>query len=239
MFLDEKTAALDDYYWMIKNTVVPRPIAWMSTHTSEGAYNVAPYSFFNLVTLDPAIVEISFSGPRDTLDNIRETGEFVINMVSEGLVERETMTASILPSHIDEAQLAGLSTAPSSLVSVPRIADTKVALECTFDSEHRLHGVDIVFGRVVGIYVDEGILNEKTRPDYAKYRPVARMGGSGYSVVRDHFDVKVPVFPHLLDTDEERRAVIAEAPGYIPEVAAEQTEHGHGVKENNPEGTAV
>lgn len=213
MFLDEDIADKGEYYWMIKNTVVPRPIAWVSTQTAEGAFNAAPYSFFNLVGLDPAIVEICFSGPRDTLDNIRATGEFVVNLVSEGLVERETITAAIVPAHVDEAQLAGLSLAASEKISVPRISDARVALECIYDSEIDVHGTTMVFGRVVGIYVRDDILALNGRPDYAKYRPVGRMGGSGYSVVRDVFEVKVPVFAHLLQTEADLAAVTAEAPG--------------------------
>lgn len=213
MYLDEDSADKGEYYWMIKNTVVPRPIAWVSTLSPEGAFNVAPYSFFNLVCLDPAIVEICFSGPRDTLDNMRATGEFVVNLVSEGLVERETITAAIVPSHIDEAQLAGLTLAPSEKVSVPRVADARVALECVFDSEIDVHGTTMIFGRVIGVYVRDDILAPNGRPDYAKYRPVGRMGGSGYSVVRDMFEVKVPVFTHLLETAEDLAAVVSEAPG--------------------------
>jgi flavin reductase (DIM6/NTAB) family NADH-FMN oxidoreductase RutF len=213
VYLDEDVADEGDYYWMIKNTVVPRPIAWVSTQTVDGRFNVAPYSFFNLVTLDPAIVEVCFGGPRDTLDNIRATGEFVVNLVSEGLVERETITAAIVPAHVDEAQLAGLTLADSQKIGVPRIADARVALECVFDSEIDVHGTTMVFGRVVGVYVRDDILAPNGRPDYAKYRPVGRMGGSGYSVVREFFEVKVPVFPHLLETAEDIAAVTAEAPG--------------------------
>jgi flavin reductase (DIM6/NTAB) family NADH-FMN oxidoreductase RutF len=213
MYLDEDDADKGEYYWMIKNTVVPRPIAWVSTHTADGRFNVAPYSFFNLVGLDPAIIEVCFSGPRDTLDNLRATGEFVVNLVSEGLVERETITAAIVPADVDEAQLAGLTLAPSTKVAVPRIADARVALECVYDSEIDVHGTTMVFGRVVGVYVRDDILAPNGRPDYAKYRPVGRMGGSGYSVVRDFFEVKVPVFPHLLRTEADREAVTAEAPG--------------------------
>lgn len=213
MYLDENTADKGEYYWMIKNTVVPRPIAWVSTQSTDGAFNVAPYSFFNIVTLDPAIVEVCFGGPRDTLDNLRATGEFVVNLVTEGLVERETITAAIVPSHIDEAQLAGLSLAASEKVSVPRIADARVALECVYESEIDVYGTTMVFGRVVGLFVRDEILAPNGRPDYAKYRPVGRMGGSGYSVVRDAFEVKVPVFSHLLETEEDIAAVTKEAPG--------------------------
>jgi len=213
MYLDEDVADKGEYYWMIKNTVVPRPIAWVSTVSPDGVYNVAPYSFFNLVTLDPAIVEVSFSGPRDSLDNLRASGEFVINIVTEGLVERETITASIVPAHVDEAQLAGLAVAPSTRVAVPRIADARVSLECVFDSEIEIHGTTMVFGRVIGVYVRDDILAPNGRPDYAKFRPVGRLGGSAYNVVRDWFEVKVPVFPHLLETEADRVAVVAEAPG--------------------------
>ncbi len=213
MFLDERDTDKHDYYWMVKNTVVPRPIAWVSTRSAAGVANVAPYSFFNLITLDPAILEISFSGPRDTLDNLRETGDFVVNMVNEGLVERETITAAILPPHVDEAQLAGLQLLDGTLVTAPRLADARVSLECVLDSEIRVHETDIVFGRVVGVHVRDEILGANGRPDYDKYRPVGRMGGSGYSVIRDSFDVKVPVFAHLLTTQEDREAVTKEAPG--------------------------
>lgn len=198
MFMHEMTTDHDAYYWMIKNSVVPRPIAWVSTMDDDGVYNVAPYSFFNLVTLDPPILEICFGGEKDSYDNIKETGEFVVNLVSEGLVERQAMTAAVVPPHVDEARLVGLQLAASEIVGVPRLADTRVALECVYHSEVRFGDMKMVFGRIVGTYVDDRILGPDGRIDVRRYRPVGRLGGSDYAVVTDGFTVKIPDLSHLV-----------------------------------------
>jgi len=183
----------DDFGWAIKNTVVPRPIAWVSTRGDDGTANVAPFSFFNLLTLEPPTLYVSFGGPRDTLGNIRSTGSFVVNLVSEDLIEKVALTAVPFPSSVDEAERAGLALAESDVVAAPRLKDAKVSLECVFEAEQRVHGSVIVFGEIVAIHIKDDVLKPNGRPDYARYRPVGRMGGSEYAVIPGSTEVRIPV----------------------------------------------
>lgn len=192
MYLEENTDRQFDFIWMIKNAVVPRPIAWVGTVSPEGVGNLAPYSYFNLVTMDPPTLMISFIGQKDSYDNLKASGEFVVNLVTDGLADLETSTAAVLPAHIDEAELLGLETLPSTRISAPRLASAKVALECTFNQEFELHGSHVVIGNVVAVHADDDVLDESGRIDIAKYRPVGRLGGALYTTVSEDFRIPVP-----------------------------------------------
>ncbi|TQL52955.1 flavin reductase family protein [Subtercola boreus] len=192
MYLADDTGSNFDFIWMIKNSVVPRPIAWVQTQNAAGRGNLAPYSYFNLVSMDPPTLMISFVGQKDSYDNIKETGEFVVNMVSEGLAEVETASAAILPAEVDEIALLGLATIPSTRVAPPRLAVAKVALECVFLSEIEVYDTRVIIGQVLGIHADDDILDESGRVDVLKYRPVGRLGGSLYTTVTNQYRHVVP-----------------------------------------------
>ncbi|MFI5717849.1 flavin reductase family protein [Nocardia sp. NPDC051750] len=187
-----------DFTWMIKNSVVPRPIAWVSTTSSAGVGNLAPYSYFSLVTMDPPILMVSFTGRKDTLDNIRETGDFVVNLVTEGLAGIQTDSAAVLPPEIDEAELLGLETIPGTAVGAPRLARAKAALECRVIEEKPMPGTVLVFAEVVAIHVDDAVLDERGRIDVAVYRPVGRLGGSLYTTVAESYRIPVPAAADVL-----------------------------------------
>jgi flavin reductase (DIM6/NTAB) family NADH-FMN oxidoreductase RutF len=192
MYLEENTDRQFDFIWMIKNAVVPRPIAWVGTVSPDGVGNLAPYSYFNLVTMDPPTLMISFIGQKDSYDNLKASGEFVVNLVTDGLADVETASAAILPSHIDEAELLGLETVPSTRITPPRLRSAKVALECTLAHEFELHGAHVVIANVVGIHAADDILDETGRIEIAKYRPVGRLGGALYTTVTEEFRIPVP-----------------------------------------------
>lgn len=192
MYLDSDSST-HDFTWMVKNAVVPRPIAWVGSESAAGVANLAPFSYFTLVTMDPPTLMISFTGEKDSYDNIRETGEFVINMVTEGQAEVETATAAITPPSVDEAALLGLELVDSTKVTPKRLAMAKVALECVFLSETTLFDAHVVFGQVVAVHTDDAILDGTGRIDVAKYRPVARLGGSLYTTVTTDYKHPVPV----------------------------------------------
>lgn len=193
MYLDADSSSTHDFTWMVKNAVVPRPIAWVGTESTDGVNNLAPFSYFTLVTMDPPTLMISFTGEKDSYDNIRETGEFVVNMVTDGQAEVETATAAITPPSVDEAALLGLELLASTRIAPQRLAIAKVALECVFLEETTLYDAHVVFGQVVAVHVDEAILDGGGRIDVAKYRPVARLGGSLYTTVTTDYKHPVPV----------------------------------------------
>jgi flavin reductase (DIM6/NTAB) family NADH-FMN oxidoreductase RutF len=193
MYLDTDSTEHHDFIWMVKNAVVPRPIAWVGSESCSGNGNLAPYSYFGLVTMDPPTLMVSFIGDKHSYDNIRETGEFVVNLISDGLAEVSTASAAAVPRELDEAALLGLATLPSRRIAPRRLAEAKVALECTRLSEVALHDARVVFAEVVAVHADDAILDETGRIDTLSYRPVGRLGGSTYTTVASHYRHVVPV----------------------------------------------
>ncbi|KQQ05617.1 MULTISPECIES: flavin reductase family protein [unclassified Rathayibacter] len=193
MYLADDTGSPHDFTWMVKNAVVPRPIAWVGTESADGVGNLAPFSYFTLVTMDPPTLMISFTGEKDSHDNIRATGEFVVNLVTDGQAEVETATAAITPPSVDEAALLGLEVVESTRVGPKRLAMAKVALECVLLRETEVYDANVVFGQVLAVHADDAILDPSGRIDIAKYRPVARLGGSLYTTVTSDYKHPVPV----------------------------------------------
>lgn len=189
-------------YNPFKALIVPRPIGWISTVNKKGVGNLAPYSFFNGIADQPPIVVIGCVGAhadgglKDTLVNIEDTGEFVVNIVVWELRDQMNQTAAATPRNIDEMRLAGLTPAPSRMVKPPRVAESPVALEC-----RHLQTVDLpstrsipnraVFGQVVGIYINDDIIRNGVI-DMTRFHPLARMGYHDYAVVRDVFTITKP-----------------------------------------------
>ncbi|TCU87668.1 flavin reductase (DIM6/NTAB) family NADH-FMN oxidoreductase RutF [Curtobacterium sp. PhB25] len=191
MYLDTSSEHVD-FIWMIKNAVVPRPIAWIGSVSLAGGYNLAPYSYFQLVTMDPPMLMVSFTGSKDTLDNIRHTGDFVVNLVTEGFEADQTDTAALFDADVDEAALLGLDTTPSTVVTPPRLAGAKVALECRATEEKEMPGATLVFAEVVGVHTDDGVLDDRGRIDIERYRPVGRLGGALYTTITSAYRIPVP-----------------------------------------------
>jgi len=193
MYLADDTGSTHDFTWMVKNAVVPRPIAWVGSESADGVGNLAPFSYFTLVTMDPPTLMISFTGEKDSHDNIRATGEFVVNLVTDGQAEVETATAAITPPSVDEAALLGLELVDSVRIVPKRLAVARVALECVLLRETEVYDAHVVFAQVVAVHADDAILDESGRIDVAKYRPVARLGGSLYTTVTTDYKHPVPV----------------------------------------------
>lgn len=191
-----------DRYKLVTSTVVPRPIAWIVSQDAQGVVNAAPYSFFNAFSNDPVIIGVG-CGPRpegsdkDTLANIKATGQFTISLVPYSAIDGMNVTATDFPPGTDEIAAAGLTTAPSVKVKPPRIAESPVALECeTFQLIPVGHHT-IVLGKVLGMYVaDEAVLNaEKRYIDTPKLDLVGRMHGGGW-YARTTDRVEVPRIPY-------------------------------------------
>jgi flavin reductase (DIM6/NTAB) family NADH-FMN oxidoreductase RutF len=196
-------------YKLIVSTVTPRPIAWVVTQDAGGLVNAAPYSFFNAFANDPPVLIIGIGGrkpgdAKDTGNNIRETGEFVINLVSAANAEQMNITAIDFPHDVNEIAEAGLTTVPSTKVKPPRIAESPVAFEC-----ERLMNIDLsnertlVLGKVLAVHVrDDCVLNaERCHIDNEKLDLVGRLHGAGwYTRTRDRFDM-----PRIAVKDWTRR----------------------------------
>jgi len=186
-----------------KACVVPRPIGWISTTSVDGIDNLAPYSQFQMVTYDPAIVMFSANltpdGRRkDTVVNVEDTGEFVWNMATHDLREAVNLSSTFVDSGVDEFEFTGLAKAPSVKVKPPRVADSPVHFECVHMHSLRLPGdsvmgtVDVVFGKVVRIHIADEAISAAGRLDYPKIRPLARLGYYDYTSVDSVFELKRP-----------------------------------------------
>lgn len=184
-----------ELYLLLTALVVPRPIGWVSTVSANGVPNLAPHSFYNLVSGAPPILHFTSSpgaqGAKDSLQNVRDTGEFVLNVVSAELAEAMNATSADCPPEVDEFRLAGLEAAPSVRVRPPRVAAAKATLECRFRQELTFGEGTMVFGDVVHVHVDGSVLSNG-RIDQERLRPVARLAGSQYSLIEKVFTMKRP-----------------------------------------------
>ncbi|MPT36418.1 MAG: flavin reductase family protein [Flavobacterium sp.] len=199
MHFDPSVLDQSAVYKLLTGTVIPRPIGWISSISKEGAINLAPFSFFNAVGEDPPHVMFSTVRPnntnKDTLNNVLETGEFVVNLVTEELVEKMNLTSASVPPDQNEFELAQLTPASSLVVKAPRVLESPVAMECKVVhhyslEDHQHGGATIVIGRVVMFHIDEAILSDNYRINMDVYRPVARLAGSNYSKLGEIFSIK-------------------------------------------------
>ena len=165
-----------------KAIVAPRPIGWISTCDAEGRLNLAPYSFFNAVCDRPPMVMFSSAGWKDTVSNIKATGEFVCNLVTRALSEKMNLTSAVLPHGTNEFRFANLDAAPGRMVKPPRVAQAPAALECKLAQIVQLHRADgslldqyLTIGEVVGVHIDSAYLKDG-RFDLLATHPVQRAG---------------------------------------------------------------
>jgi flavin reductase (DIM6/NTAB) family NADH-FMN oxidoreductase RutF len=187
-----------DIYKLLASTVLPRPIAWITTIDAEGRVNAAPFSFFNVISSDPPLMAVGFSGTsdrnsKDTLANIRATNELVVNMVSEELADAMNITAIDAPRGVNELALAGLATAPCTHVKAPRIAASPLSYECTVFQIIETGGAGtVLLARVLGAHVrhDAFANEERLYINPANMRLIGRMHGTGgYCTTRDEFEI--------------------------------------------------
>jgi len=176
-------------YRLLTSTVVPRPIAWVSTVSADGVDNLAPHSFFTVSSVTPPIVQFTSVGRKDSLRNIEATGQFVVNLAPEPLVDEVNRTATDFPHGVSEFDAVGVARETSARVKAPRVADSPVALECELHSTLRLGDSTVVFGRVVHIAIDETVL-ENGHPEITRLRPLARLGKDEWSTIGDVLDLR-------------------------------------------------
>lgn len=203
MLFDPAAMAWRDAYKLMIGSMVPRPIAWVSTVSEAGVLNLAPFSFFTAVCADP--MTICFSPMRrgrdgakkDTLVNIEATGEFVVNIVSEPLTAQMNLTSTEFPPEVDEFAAAGLTPAPSATVRPPRVGEALVAYECKLlqvveVGEARAGAGALVLGRVERLYVADRALSPEGRIRLEVLQPVGRMAGNDYVRCTDLFSLERP-----------------------------------------------
>ena len=166
------------------NAIVgPRPIGWIASQDEAGVLNLAPYSFFNAFNYTPPIIGFASIGAKDSLRNIRATGEFVWNLATNALAVQMNQTCAAVPPEVDEFALAGLATAPSTIVKVPRVAASPVSFECRVSQIIQLQSAAgekvptwLTLGEVVGVHIDESLLVNGIY-DTAAAQPILRGGG--------------------------------------------------------------
>jgi flavin reductase (DIM6/NTAB) family NADH-FMN oxidoreductase RutF len=189
-----------DAYRLFISVVVPRPIGWVTSISADGQINLAPFSFFNAVGGPTPTLMVSVSqrsggaGPKDTVKNVAETKEFVIQIVERRLAEQMNQTSGEWPHGVDELAKAGLEAAPSVDVRPPRVASAAAAMECKLTQLVPVEGTTytMLLGRVVRFHLKEGLLGENGLVDPAKLDPIARLGGDGYTALGDLFDMTRP-----------------------------------------------
>ena len=191
----EKMSGLERYRLLLA-TVLPRPIAWVTTREVAGAINAAPFSFFNVFGSDPATVGIGIGSkgpaePKDTRANIRANEQFVVNLVPFALAEQMRITSIAFPKGVEEPKEAGLSLVPSMRVGVPRIAEAPVSMECTFMQEIALGSFSLVLGKILMVHVRDVAVTDAARQhvDAEKLDLIGRMEGGWYTRTRERFEM--------------------------------------------------
>jgi len=184
-------------YKLLIGTVIPRPIAFVSTVDRDGRRNAGPFSFFNVLTHDPAIVAIGVENYddmrfKDTSRNIRDTGEFTVHIVDEALVKQMEICAIKFGPEVDEIAEAGLTTVPGLNVKSPRIVEAPAALECRRYMTLELgRAREIILGEVLGVFVREDAVDPQSlHIDQIKMDAIGRMGGHTYASTKEQFDIK-------------------------------------------------
>jgi flavin reductase (DIM6/NTAB) family NADH-FMN oxidoreductase RutF len=204
MKFDLENATARETYHLLIGLVAPRPIALVTSMNEDGGLNAAPFSAYNYLCTDPPIIGIGVTDrptggfvPKDTARNIRRTGEFVVNVVTEDLAQQMNICATDFPAEVDELEMAGLATAPSQIVKVPRIEQAHAALECREYTTMEIGRSRIILGRVVAIYIEDKFVDPAgpyVRAD--ELHAIGRMNGLGsYVKTRDAF-LTMPRIPY-------------------------------------------
>lgn len=191
--VDPGAVSARERYQLMTSLVVPRPIGWISTWGPDGVANLAPFSYFAAVSVDPMLVCVSIGKRRDafkdSIVNIRARGAFCVNVVTEPLLEAMNASSASVPPEVDEFELAGLGRAVSERVDAPWVAECPAVLECEVRQEVDLGGAPnaLVIAEVVGVRLDPSLSFEEgtmvVLPE--QLRPVGRLGGTAYSLTRD------------------------------------------------------
>ncbi|KQM18350.1 flavin reductase family protein [Novosphingobium sp. Leaf2] len=209
MEFDFSKLATPDRYKLLSASVTPRPIAWVTTISGAGIGNAAPYSFFNMISADPTLVVLGMMRKadgthKDSAANILETGEFVVNLVSEADSAAMNFTCIDGPPEFDELAAAGIATVPSSVVGAPRIASAPVSIECRLYQPIEVAKTTIALGEVLRLHINDAFVDpERLHVDTPAMELVGRMHGAGwYTRTTDMFQMTRPTYEQWLGKAE-------------------------------------
>lgn len=174
---------------LLNALVAPRPIAWVSTSDADGRANLAPHSYFTIVSTEPPMVAFTSMGRKDTLANIEQVGEFVVNVVSRGQLAQMNETSAPIPPEADEFVRAGLAKTPSLDVRPPGVHGAPARIECVLENVVTFGNGHLVVGRILRVHVGEAYW-KGGRVDVEAVDPVARLAGNRYTTLGD--DLRIP-----------------------------------------------
>jgi flavin reductase (DIM6/NTAB) family NADH-FMN oxidoreductase RutF len=195
--LDPRTLSSTAVYKLLISSVVPRPIAWVSSVDPAGVLNLAPFSYFMAITDEPPTIAFSCSpragARKDTLRNVEATGQFVVNVVDDANAEQMNLSSGDYSPEIDEFALTRLTPAPSLVVKPPRVAEAPINMECAVVRVLPVGKAHLILGEIVQWHVRDDIYDEATgRLDMHRLRPVGRLTGNLYSHIHQIFEMKRP-----------------------------------------------
>lgn len=187
-------------YKLLSGSIIPRPIAFVTTQNLKGDINTAPFSFFNVVNHTPPMIAIAVQrtkgNRKDTSINIEQSGEFVVHITDEAIVNDVNETAAPLEYGVNELKRTSLSMIDSDLIKVPAIKEAKVRFECKLHQIVQLgnkdNGSDLIIGEIVVYHIDEEVYFEDSKIDANQLNPVARLAGNDYSLLGQTFTVNRP-----------------------------------------------
>lgn len=197
MHFDPNNLDSSSLYKLLTGSIIPRPIAWISSIDENGINNLAPFSYFNIVGEKHIMFSTAKNkgNNKDSLNNILANGEFVLNMVTEDVVEAMNMTSAELPSDKDEFEYANLTPINSKLINPKRVKESKISFECkmihTYIMPHpENNGATMVIGEIVMMHFDDDVLFDNYKINMENYKPVSRLAGSNYSKIGEVFSIK-------------------------------------------------
>ncbi|MFA6208310.1 MAG: flavin reductase family protein [Candidatus Obscuribacterales bacterium] len=198
----------EQLYRILIGSVVPRPIAWVSTQSTNGLNNLAPFSFYNVFSIKPPMLGFSpgYKRPatadskaiaKDTLTNVRETGEFVVNVVSQFLAEQMNQSSADYPPDVSEFSAINLTATASTTVKPPRVGEALISMECKVFHIHDLGGSALVLGEINCIHLSDEVVKADANSgqlsiDLDVLQPVGRLSGNLYSTINDRFEIARP-----------------------------------------------
>ncbi|QNR08975.1 flavin reductase family protein [Macrococcoides canis] len=199
MHIDPTQQKERDNYKLMIGSIIPRPIAFITSQSEEGVVNAAPFSYFNIVTSNPPMISVSIQRKdgvqKDTARNILQGESFVVHIVSKSFVEEMNKTAAVLPPNESEIDLTTLTLEDSKVVAVPTIQEAKVAMECVLEHHVTLgkdnQAVDHIIGKIVNFNIDDTLV-DNFRIDAQQLEPISRLAGQNYSELGRIFELKRP-----------------------------------------------
>lgn len=194
--IDPQQQTERDNYKLLIGSIIPRPIAFVTSLSAEGVLNGAPFSYFTIVSSNPPMISLAVQrragSPKDTANNILAAHEFVVHIVDRDNVEAINQTAAALPPEQSEISAAGLTPVDSLRIQVPGIREAKIRMECTLERHIDLPGTDLFIGQVVQFHIEDDLYNQG-RIDPLKLGAVSRLAGNNYANIGDIFTIERPM----------------------------------------------